>query len=102
MLRSTYHSVALALLLGVSCRADLTLRYTIEVKVGSGLPPAMATVLEQQLAASLPRERVLRVKGDKTLSSGPAVTMILDNPGSAVTLLNPATKQYARLTVDEY
>ncbi len=100
-MRNVVHRLALFLLLGVCCRADLTLRYTVEVKTGSGAPPALAKALEQQMAATPPQGRSIRIKGDKTLSKLGALMAIIDNSTSAITLLNPATKQYAQVSTAE-
>ncbi len=100
-MRNVVHRLAVFLLLGVCCRADLTLRYTVEVKTGSGAPQALAQALEQQMAATPPQGRSIRIKGDKTLSKLGALTAIIDNSTSAVTLLNPATKQYAQVSTAE-
>lgn len=100
-MRRVVHRLALFLVFSVCCRADLTLRYTVAVKAGSGASPALAKVLEQQLAASLAQSRSIRIKGDKTLSTLGTLTAIIDNSNSTITLLNPATKQYAQVSMAE-
>lgn len=96
MLRTAFRSLLVFLLAALSIRADLTLRYTTEVKTGSGLPAAAAAAVGQQLA-NVPKERFVRIKGDKTQSTSGALTVIMDNAGGEITLLNPAAKQYARI-----
>ncbi len=100
-MRNVARRLALFLLLAVCCHADLTLRYTVEMKIGSGAPPALAKTLEQQMAATPPQGRSIRIKGDKTLSKIGALMAIIDNSTSAITLLNPATKQYAQVSTEE-
>ena len=100
-MRHVVRRLTLFLVLGVCCRAELTLRYTVEMKIGSGAPPALAKALEQQMAATPPQGRSIRIKGDKTLSKLGALTAIIDNSTSAITLLNPATKQYAQVSTAE-
>jgi TonB family protein len=102
MLRRAIHSFGLILLIGVSCRADLTLRYTVDVKMGSAMPAAVTDAMKQQMAAVLAKEKVLRIKGDKTLSGMGAITGIIDNGSGEITLLNPVTKQYARIPMADY
>jgi TonB family protein len=100
-MRNVVHRLTLFLVLGVCCRADLTLRYTVETKIGSGAPSALAKTLEQQMAATPPQGRSIRIKGDKTLSKVGALMAIIDNSTSAITLLNAATKQYAQVSSAE-
>jgi TonB family protein len=87
-MRNVVRRLALFFFLGISCRADLTLRYTVDVKA-SGAPTA------------LPKAMEFRIKGDKTLTKLGTLTTIIDN-NSAVTLFNPATKQYAQVSMAEY
>lgn len=75
-------------LLGISCHADLTLRYTVDVKA-SGAP------------SSLPKAMEFRIKGDKSLTKLGNLTTIVDS-NSTVTLFNTATRQYARVSMVEY
>lgn len=100
-MRNVARRLALFLFLGVCCRADLTLRYTVEMKIGGGAPPALAKALEQQMTATPPQGRSISIKGDKSLSKLGALIAIIDNSTSAVTLLNPATKQYAQVSMEE-
>jgi TonB family protein len=90
------------LLAAVSCHADLTIRYTIDVKPGVGLPPALADGAMKQLTGSIPKERVLRIKGDRTLTGVGKFTGIFDNSSSGLTLLNPLTKQYAKMSLADF
>jgi TonB family protein len=83
----SFQAIGLFLLIGVSCRADLTLRYTVDIKKGSATPTA---------------EKVIRIKGDRTLSNIGTLTAIEDDARAEVALLNPATKQYARTSLVDY
>jgi hypothetical protein len=83
----------LFLLAAVSCQGDLTIRYNLYVKPGAGLPSALADGVMKQVAASMPKERVLRIKGEKTSTGVGVLTGIFDNRSFDLTLLNPATKQ---------
>jgi TonB family protein len=88
--RNALRGLAVFLFLGVCCRADLTLRYNVDLKTAVAVP------------ALLPKAFAIRIKGDKTLSNVGALTAIMDNSTSALTLLNPATKHYAQVPMAEY
>ena len=88
------------LLSGLCCRADLTLRYSQDVKMGSGLPAAATAAIESQLQ-NLGKERRIRIKGDRSLTEIGVLTGISDNAKGEITLLNPATKQYATLPLPD-
>ena len=62
----------------------------------------MVDMMNQQMASRVPKEQVLKIKGDKTLSGMGTLTGIIDNAGGMITLLNPATKQYARMSMADY
>ncbi len=94
--------LGLFLLLGFSCRADLTLRYTTEVMIGGTLPAAVATAMKQQMAVNVPKERVIRIKGDKTLSDIGTLTAVIDNSAAEITLIDSAIKKYARLSMADF
>jgi TonB family protein len=87
-MRNAVRGLAFFLLLSVCSRADLTLRYTMDMKAGAA-------------AAALPKAIVVRIKGDKTLTKLGNLTAIIGN-NSSLTLINPATKQYAQSSMTEY
>lgn len=57
---------------GLPVRADLTLRYTTEIKAGSALRAG-------QQFADIPKERVVRIKGDKTQTTSGRLTIDIAN-----------------------
>jgi TonB family protein len=77
-------------LLAISCRADLTLRFTVDVQTSTAASPALSKAL------------AIRIKGDKTLSNLGALRALIDNSTSAITLLSPARKQYATSPLAEF
>ena len=89
-MRNVVQRLALFLLLGVCCHADLTLRYTVDVQTSAAASPAFGKAL------------AIRIKGDKTLSNLGALTALIDNSTSAIMLLNPATKKYATSPTAEF
>ena len=76
-------------------RADVTLRYKMEVKANPGLPARMTV-------GAVPQESVLRLKGGKVFSSAMGFTSIVDFATKQITLLDAATKRYARVTSDQF
>jgi TonB family protein len=101
-MRRAFAGVCLALLFGFSCRADLTLRYTTDITIGSALPAVAATAMKQQMALNVPKERVIRIKGDKTLSDIGKLAAVVDNSGTEITLIDSAAKKYARLSMADF
>jgi hypothetical protein len=78
--------------------AGLTIRRSVEVKLGSIIPPEHAEAIKKQVASALPNEFVIRIKGDKMSSALGAVTVIQDNNTDQITLLNPKTKKFAEVS----
>jgi len=95
-------ALALAILGSQAVRADLTIRYQLELKLGPGVPVAAADMVKSQLGSALPGEIVMHVKGDKCASSFGALNSIIDAGKSEITLFNPATKQFATTPEAEY
>jgi TonB family protein len=93
MLRSGSYCLVLLLSTAAFCHADLTLRYAMTLQTGPGLPP---------LPVQFPKERLIRIKGDKTSTAIGELTAIVDNASATITLLNPATKQYAQMSMADY
>lgn len=76
-------------------RADVTLRYKMEIKTNPALPAQMA-------AGALPQESLLRLKGGKGSSSSMGYTSIVDFATQEITVLDTATKRYAKMTHDRF
>jgi hypothetical protein len=75
-------------------RADVTLRYKMELKANPALPAQMARVM--------PQETVLRLKGGKGFSTSMGFNSIIDFTTKEMTLLDTAGKRYAKLPYDQY
>jgi len=101
---SSRWSYCLALFLCASavCRADVTLHYTLDFKVSDSAPAAVTAPMKQQLSTLIPSSQTLRLKGTKTLSVIGPLTGIVDTADSTITLLNPATKQFAKMSMTDY
>ncbi len=94
-------ALALALLASQAVRADLTVRYQFELKLGPGVPAAAAEAVKAQISGLLPSEMAMRVKGDKCANSfGPH--SIMDGGTGEITLFNPATQQFATVPQATY
>ncbi len=102
MLRAVFLTVSLFLLVALLCRADLTLRYTLDMNLGAAMDPIVSDIVKRQTAATTPKEQVIRIKGDRTLSGMGLLTGIMDNATGELTLLKPAAKQYARVSFADY
>jgi TonB family protein len=93
MLRSVFYCLVLVLSSAAFCNADLTLRYTVTLHAGAGMPA---------LPVQFPKQQLIRIKGDKTSSTIGELTAIVDNATGTIKLLNPATKQYAQMSMADY
>jgi hypothetical protein len=82
--------------------ADVTLRYKTEVKMNAALPMQMATDTMNRLDSGKLQETVIRVKGGKGYSSEMGYNSIIDFATNEVTLLDPATKRYAKMKSDQF
>ena len=90
-----------ALLASQAAWADLTIRYQIELKFGPGIPSVAADLVKSEIGSVVPNEIVMQVKGDKCTSSFGALNSIIDSGKGEITLLNPATKQFATVSQAE-
>jgi hypothetical protein len=102
MPRRVYYSLALFLSAVAVCRADVTLHYTVDFKVSDAAPAALTAQLKQQMATMLPKWQDMKLKGTKTLSVIGALSGIVDSADGTITLLNPATKQFAKMSMADY
>ena len=82
-----------------SLEADVTVRYTAEVK--SSLPAAMHQATAQ-LSSVMPSQTILLIKGNKSLSEYGGMRFISDSATKKVILLDTANKKYAATDADEY
>ena len=93
---------ALAVVAAVGARADLTLRHTFSFQLPSYLPPEVKAQVQQQIDAALTKEMVVHIKGDKVYASYGPLLGITDFSKNELTLLNPKTRQYASIPLDQY
>jgi len=101
--RSPVFASAFLMLLPLSVlRADVTLRYKVEVRLNPTLPAQMAAGVTQGLGSVQSREIVLRLKGGKGFSEYTAFSSILDFTTKEITYLDTAGKRYAKLAYGQY
>lgn len=91
------------LLAAAAIRADGTIRYKAEFKLGAMVP---ASLLQQQgnAAASLnqPIESVVEIQGNKEYAKSSRMPVLIDFATHQVTLLDPTGKRYATADVKDY
>ena len=97
-----YRRLALAALIALAARADVTIRRSMTVTLGPAFPAQMQEMMKQQMASIIPFETVIRIKGSKAYSSAGQLVSITDYGTNQVILLNPKTKQYAIGTLTDY
>ncbi len=97
-------SLVLAAAISVACPgwADLTIRYSFDSKIASFVPPDAAAQLKQQFASVIPAEAVVRIKGNRAVSTFGALMSIADYGKGQITLLDPKKKQYATVALADY
>ncbi len=95
-------ALILALLAVPAARADVTIRYQFDVKLGPVIPPAAAAAVKQQVGGALGNGMLLRVKGQRCLSSFGPFTSIVDGEAGQITLINPASKKFASVAAANY
>jgi TonB family protein len=92
--------ISLLLLFCAAARADVTVRYSLDLKFNSKLPiPPEATA---KLNAFVPTEMSLRIKGDKAWSNFAMITSIADLSTGRITLLDPHTRRFATIPASAY
>jgi len=90
-----FASIVLVSLTLCVVRADVTLRYKMELKANPALPAQMA-------AAALSQESVMRLKGGMGFSASMGFNSIVDFTTQKITVLDEAAKRYAKLTFNQF
>jgi hypothetical protein len=101
-MKRTAALAALAVVAAMGARADLTLRHTFSFQLPSYLPPDVKAQVQKQIDAAVTKEMVVHVKGEKAYASYGPMLGITDFSKNELTLLNPKTKQYATIPLDQY
>jgi hypothetical protein len=88
------------LLLPAFLSADVTLRYRLDYKVNSSLPPAVAQALTTQKI--IPAGMTILIKGGKSRSVISGLTSIADSSAQTITLLDPAARHFATVPTSQF
>lgn len=94
-MRRLASGVLMVILATVPAWADLTIRQTIELKLGSLFPPEVTGLITQQIGVAIPKEAVVRVKGSRCSSNFGSFMSIANGETGEITIVNPNTRQYA-------
>jgi hypothetical protein len=91
---------AAAVLCAAAAHADVTLRYQTKFQMNPTLPPQMVEQATKGMGTSMPPESVIQWKEGKGASSFGKLRAITDLVKKEITLIDPAKKQFATITVD--
>jgi TonB family protein len=83
-------------------RADLTMRHTLTIKLGSFLPPTAMDAIQQQLGNRMPEGTLVQVKGDRVCASMAKMFAITDYAKGEITLVDPETRRFATVPLADY
>ena len=92
----------LASLYAVSAQADLTLRHSFSFKFASFVPAEIQSRASEQMKGALPENVLLKIKGARAYSSFGSLYTIADYGNNRITVLDPKTKEFATVPLDEY
>jgi hypothetical protein len=95
MRQKKWSILCLLLLAAPILRADATIRYQLEFKLGPLIPPSTIAKASGGVTSIPPITTTLQIKGDKELSSAAKQSVIIDLKTQQVTMIDPADKQYA-------
>jgi hypothetical protein len=82
-------------------RADVTIRYKTDFKLGSFLPPAAQQQISNQ-KLPFPLAMVMQIKGDKGYSTAGLATSLLDFAKQQITVMDPAHKLFATVYMKDF
>lgn len=91
-----------ALFFGSALRADVTVRYKNEVKVGAGAPPMVSQQAAGIMKTAVPTETVIQIKGTRGSTSNGNLITLMDFAKQVITVVDPAHKQYATVYMKDY
>jgi len=83
-------------------RADVTVRYKTEVKMGAGAPPAITQQTAGVMKSAVPATTVIQIKGTEGYSSNGNLTSLIDFAKQVITVVDPAHNQYATVYMKDY
>src|SRR6266542_3171172 len=89
-MRRIYAAAFVCGLAAVAGRADVTLRYSFDMKPGPMLPPQAVEAMKKQM--QFPITVSSRLKGNKAYSAWMGINAISDFDGALITILDPKNK----------
>jgi len=95
--------LGLALLICASLtRADVTVRYKNEVKMGAGAPPALTQQTSGVMQSVVPASTVIQIKGTKGYTNSRSLISLIDFQKQVITVIDPEHKQFATVYMKDY
>ena len=95
--------VALAVsVLGAPVFADITVRYTTDVKFGPALPPNILDRIRSGSSSALSGPTVIQLKGDKAYSSSGTISSVEDYATNQMTYIDSANMRFATVSREEF
>jgi len=83
-------------------RADVTLRYKMQIDLNKNLPPQLTEQMSKQMNASIPPAQSIQLKGSKVLSTTGNFNSFGDFDKHEVTLIDTAGKRYGTIPADRF
>jgi hypothetical protein len=100
-MRQMFVAIALTLFALPALRADVTLRYKMELKLNPGMPDQLAEQTKKSLDNTMSPETTLQFRNGKGFSSG-AYASIIDFTKQMDTLLDTKGKRYATVSSGQF
>jgi TonB family protein len=91
---------SLAFFAACGLRADVTIRYQSDIKLGAGLPPMMEQAMKPALTKSSPLS--IRMKGNKAWSMSGGIVEIVNLDKQELTLVDAAHHTFATFPASEF
>ncbi len=90
------------LLAAPALRADVTIRYKTDFKVGAMVPPAMSQQGSNSPKLPFPPIVLVQVKGDKGASNAGLSASLIDFTKQEITILDATNKLFATVAIKDY
>lgn len=91
----------LSLVVPQAVKADTTIRYKSDVKLGALLPPSVTAQANSQKSL-LPPVTMIQIKGAKGFSNASFTSSLIDLTRQEITLIDPTNKLFATVSTKDY
>ncbi len=91
-----------AFLVVPAVRADVTIHYKNDLKLGRGAPPPVAQAVSNQMKSFLSDAKVIQIKQTKGYSTMGPFASLVDFAKQQITLIDPAHKQFTTVYLKDY